>query len=374
MAIIQPIYWHQEDPNELIHKYPSHEITLGSVLTVNDSQEACFFRNGTLYDSFRGGRYVLSSTNLPLLNKIINLPSGGETTFHAEVWFVDKTDRRNQYWGTGGLRIIDPYFEIPIKLYCRGGYGVRVSDGALFLRKFVGTLQRTTRHFIDEQFRSTVIENVKVSIASFMKENNLNINELGTEYTRLGQTIAQKLKLSFEEYGVELLNFNIEDINFDENDPGYQKVIDGIAEQARLKRLGVNYVQNRQIDIVETAAANTAAGAFIGAGIGLGMGNQIGGMLGNAFQQSGVANAFNTQSAPPPPPGAQQAAMYYVALNGQTTGPFDVTQLRELITRGVITPTTFVFLHGGTAWVRAQEENLVRSLFGVPQPPAPPQE
>ena len=116
------------------------------------------------------------------------------------------------------------------------------------------------------------------------------------------------------------------------------------------------------------------AGAFIGAGIGLGMGNQIGGMLGNAFQQSGVANAFNTQSAPPPPPGTQQAAMYYVALNGQTTGPFDVTQLRELITRGVLTPTTFVFLQGGTAWVRAQEENLVRSLFGVPQPPAPPQE
>ena len=225
-----------------------------------------------------------------------------------------------------------------------------------------------------KEFALEFIENVKVSIASFMKENNLNINELGTEYTRLGQTIAQKLKLSFEEYGVELLNFNIEDINFDENDPGYQKVIDGIAEQARLKRLGVNYVQNRQIDIVETAAANTAAGAFIGAGIGLGMGNQIGGMLGNAFQQSGVANAFNTQSAPPPPPGAQQAAMYYVALNGQTTGPFDVTQLRELITRGVLTPTTFVFLQGGTAWVRAQEENLVRSLFGVPQPPAPPQE
>ena len=369
MAIIQPIYWHQEDSNELIYKYPSHEITLGSVLTVNDSQEACFFRNGTLYDTFHGGRHVLRSSNLPLLNKIINLPSGGETTFHAEIWFVDKTNRRNLYWGTGGLRIIDPYFEIPIKIYCRGGYGVRVSDGALFLRKFVGTLQRTSHHFIEEQFRSTVIENVKVSIASFMNENHLNINDLGSKFKVLGKAISQRLRVSFEEYGVELLNFNIEDIGFDEDDPGYQKVIDGIAEQARLKRLGVNYLQNRQIDIVETAAGNTAAGAFIGAGIGLGMGNQIGNMMGTAFQQSGVANAFNV---PSPPAEAQQAAMYFVAQNGQTTGPFDATQLQAMINSGTLSSTTYVFRHGGESWKRAIEDEFVRNLFGVPEPPSPP--
>lgn len=124
MAILKTIYWDQKESGDLVYKYPNHEITLGSVLTVNESQEAFFFKNGTLYDSFKKGRYILSTSNLPLLNKIIDLPTGGDTTFLAEVWFVSKTDRKNLFWGTGGLRIIDPYFEIPLQLYGRGGYGV----------------------------------------------------------------------------------------------------------------------------------------------------------------------------------------------------------------------------------------------------------
>lgn len=123
---------------------------------------------------------------------------------------------------------------------------------------------------IYDQFRVDVIEAVKISIAKYMKESGVNVNELGTEYRELSKVIAAQLQASFDEYGVDLLNFNIEDIAFDEDDKGYQTVLDGIAEQARLKKLGVDYVQQKRLDIAQTLAANQGAGTFMGAGIGLG--------------------------------------------------------------------------------------------------------
>ena len=101
MAIIKSIYWEQNSREDLVYKFPFNNVTTGSVLTVNESQEAFFFKSGILCDSFTSGRYVLSSANLPVLEKLINLPSGGETTFSAEVWFISKLEKRNLLWGTG---------------------------------------------------------------------------------------------------------------------------------------------------------------------------------------------------------------------------------------------------------------------------------
>ena len=95
----------------------------------------------------------------------------------------------------------------------------------------------------------------------------------------MAKTVAKELQLAFDEYGVQLLNFNVEDINFDENDKGYQTVMEGIAEQAKLSKLGISYLQQKQIDIAQTAAGNEGAGTFMGIGMGFGMGNNIGAMF-----------------------------------------------------------------------------------------------
>lgn len=130
----------------------------------------------------------------------------------------------------------------------------------------------------------------------------MNINELGSEYKALAKTVSKELQLAFDEYGIQLLNFNIEDINFDETDKGYQAVMEGIAEQAKLNKLGVNYLQQKQLDIAQTAAGNEGAGTFMGIGMGLGMGNNIGNMVGDIVKQ-------NTQI----PLQAPQLPSYYIA-------------------------------------------------------------
>ena len=86
---------------------------------------------------------------------------------------ISKLEKRNMFWGTGGLRIIDPYFQIPIKLSSRGQYGIRISDGGVFLKKLIGTIGFRDTSLIEDQFRIDVVESVKVSIAKYMKEKKL---------------------------------------------------------------------------------------------------------------------------------------------------------------------------------------------------------
>ena len=261
------------------------------------------------------------------------------------------------FWGTGGLRVIDPYFQIPIKISARGQYGVRVSDSALFLKKLIGTLSFVTTELIEEQFRIDVVETVKVSISKFMKENNVNINELGVSYKELSKTVAKDLQAVYDEYGVELLNFNVENIDFDENDKGYQTVMEGVAEQAKLSKLGVSYAQQKQFDIAQTAAGNEGAGNFMGIGMGLGMGNAVGQMVGNTMQAM---------------PQAPQMSSYYVAKNGQTTGPFTIDIIQGMIKQGEVSATTYVYKVGGQAWVLAVDDAEVSRLLSLMTPPPPP--
>jgi hypothetical protein len=75
--------------------------------------------------------------------------------------------------------------------------------------------------------------------------------------------------------------------------------------------------------------------------------------------------------APPPPP-PQQPVSFYVAVNGQTQGPFDLPQLGELRRGGQLEPATLVYnAQGGTAWQPASAEPVLAVLF-APQPPPPP--
>jgi membrane protease subunit (stomatin/prohibitin family) len=85
-----------------------------------------------------------------------------------------------------------------------------------------------------------------------------------------------------QEYGIKLLNFNVNDINVPEDDPAVKKLKDALAKKAEMDILGYNYIQERSFDTLEGAATNpgSAQSGIMGAGIGLGMGLGVGGAMG----------------------------------------------------------------------------------------------
>ena len=110
MAIIDVVKCEMND-SELCEKFYSEDLRLGSQLVVYPSQVAIFVKGGQIFDIFEAGTYTLKTNNIPLLNKIINLPFGGDSPFQAEVWFLNLTAKLDIKWGTmTPIQLEDPKY------------------------------------------------------------------------------------------------------------------------------------------------------------------------------------------------------------------------------------------------------------------------
>lgn len=84
---IATIIKYEGDNNVFVWKHPQEDFNITTQLVVHESQEAILYRNGQALDLYGAGRYTLETENIPLLNKIINIPTGGKSAFHCEVYF-----------------------------------------------------------------------------------------------------------------------------------------------------------------------------------------------------------------------------------------------------------------------------------------------
>ena len=133
MAIAEVIKY-EGDNSIFVWKHPAEDFNTNSQLIVHESQEAVFFLNGQPLDLFGSGRYTLETQNIPILNKIINIPTGGVSAFHCEVYFVNKVEQMAISWGTDSkLQYIEPNFGFPIYLGAGGEMSLRVDDSKKLL-------------------------------------------------------------------------------------------------------------------------------------------------------------------------------------------------------------------------------------------------
>lgn len=82
---------------------------------------------------------------------------------------------------------------------------------------------------------------------------------------------------------------------------------------------------------------------------------------------SGVNQPVQAGMAPPPVP----TISYHVAVNGQATGPFDITALKQMVTAGQLTLDSLVWKVGMAEWVKAGTVDELKNLF-VTMSPIPP--
>ncbi len=364
-------------PDDIVWKFPYNNISTAAQLVVNQSQEAVFLKGGEVADIFGPGTKTLSANNIPILQKLINLPFGGNTPFVAEVWYVSKTVRRNLKFGTERpVDIWDPLIQNSVPVRAFDQYGVRIADSAAFLREMAGTLHLFTTDDIIEQFRSDIVQALSERITNFMTEEQVSVVTINGKLSAVSKYIRDQINDEFSRYGIEVTNLKVENINYDKNDPQVARILEGYAKAKERAVQGFTYQQERQFDILETAAGNEGqSGTVMGAGMGLGMGigaafnAQISNIAGQAMGSS-VAPA---QSCPLPPPGAAPAVSFHLSINGQQYGPYDTNALRQMAANRQITPDTYVWRSGMPQWLQASQCPELATLFAPPQtPPAPP--
>ena len=304
MAIIDRIKYDGPQPGPageqipwLVYKFPSENLVLGSQLIVNASQEVVFFKDGNALDVFGPGRHTLSTANLPLLQKLVNLPFGGQTPFTAEVYYINKVAKLDMKWGTPDpFQVTEPRYQIIVRVRGFGRFGIKISDSRNFVTQIVGALhenQVSDYEKVTSYFKGLVITKFKDTIANLIVNKKTSVLDITASIDSISVTCQERVASEFDRFGIEVLNFFIESINVPEED--LAKIRKILEERAEFEVLGdERYTRKRSFDVLEKAASSEGAGGMMGAGMGLGMGigagSAAGGILGDVTRQMKVTH------------------------------------------------------------------------------------
>ena len=301
MAIIDVVKYNA-DKDTFAWKFPKEDLSTWTQLIVNESQEAVLFKDGKALDVFESGRYTLETKNIPLLNNIINLPFGGRSPFAAEVWFVNKLYKLDIKWGTTSpIQVQDKKYNVFFPVRANGQFGIRVSDSRAFLTMLVGTLPSFDEYNIRDYFRGIYMTKVKDIIASYIVQNEISIMDINAYIDEVSMHLKERIAPEMQTYGIELINFYVNDLSVPEDDPAVKQLKAALAKKAEMDIIGYDYRQERSFDVLEGAAKNEGEGSasLMGAGIGLGMGAGVGGVIGQTMgsvtQNMGLGISVNQQ-------------------------------------------------------------------------------
>lgn len=403
-------------------------IRWGSSLRVREGEVAAFvysedFGEGVEYIE---GPYndVLMTKNFPVLASIVGLAYDGGTPFQAEVYFINLARIIQVRFGVPFFDVYDPRFlDFSVPVAVRGTISFRIEDYREFIK--LHKLSRFSLEDFQKQIKDAVCRYVKDTVANAPAAHNIPVIQIETKTAQINDAIEYDIAARLKEtFGVTVTGVDIGAIEIDKHCDDYARLmavtrnattatiqaqtaaqvrdihdkqrIDArnYEENLRIQREEAQYASRMQTRTANFAVYQTGKQAEVGVAgakafgqmnansagnvdlggmgfnpaavaAGVTMGQTFADMLNNAM--SGVNQAAQTGAVPPPIP----IVSYFVAINGQATGPFDIATLKQMAIEGRVTPTSLVWKSGMTNWVSINSVDELQHIIAV-IPPVPP--
>lgn len=142
-----------------------------------------------------------------------------------------------------------------------------------------------------------------------------------------------------------------------------------LNQQSEVMKTGLNNMGNMGEMNLGTGTGNMNPAAMMTSMM---MGTAVAGQMGNMMNQMGNTMNQNMSQAgqpgaptPPPIPNSQNAT-YFIALDGQQLGPYDMSGLAQLMQTGQINAQTLVWTNGMAAWAAISAVPQLSALFAQP--------
>ncbi len=320
MPNVAQIIKYEGDNSTFIWKHPCEDFNTQTQIIVHESQQAVFYMNGQILDTFEAGRHTLETQNIPLIGKFFNKVFDNQTPFHCEVYFINKTEQMAVKWGTDSkIEYVEPTYNFPIQIGASGEMTLRVKDGKKLLVKVVGTEKGLTQTRLVQKFRAFLMTRFKTYLSTYIRENKINIFQIDEKLTEISADMQNLLVPDFDEYGVSLIHFFVTTVVKPEDDKTYrrfkdlhfrqyadiaearlQQNVDIIGQETEKQKMileaegkaakrqieGYTYQQERGFDVAQTVAANEGSGNMSNLGIGLGVMAGVSGTVGGLVNES----------------------------------------------------------------------------------------
>ena len=312
--------------------------------------------------------------------------------------------------------IYDPRFlDFGVPVAVRGTISFKISDYKEFIK--LNRLNTFTLESFQKQIRDAVCRYVKDVVANTPAQNNIPVIQIETKIGSINDVAELNIKDRLREnFGVDVSGVDISAVEIDKTSEGYRQLMavtkditatkiqaetQDYVERLRIQREEGQYSMHKQTQTqnigafqVEKQAEVGVAGAQAlgqmganGAGdvnlggngdgfnmaammtsmaVGGAVGQNIAGSMNSMM--SGINQPIQSNIAPPP----INNSTYYVAINGQATGPFNIATLKQMLNQGQFSSESLVWKEGMTNWMMANQVDELKTLF-VSIPPIPQQ-
>lgn len=318
--LIEVIEFLDNSGNQMVQRMPnegSTEIKWGAQLTVRESQEAVFFRDGKALDIFKPGRHVLQTQNIPGIGKwVTSFGYGPDSPFRAEVYFVGKQLFPNIKWGTSEPILFRDSELKMIRIRSFGSFSIQIADSLLFINKVVGTRGVFQNKDIEDYLKSIVLARLTNVLGNEIK----TVFDMPSSFDGLSLATRVKLQAEFEGLGLYLHDFYINSISVPDD---VQQIIDQRSGMSAIGNMDEFMKYKIAISLENASLNQDSTGVALGGGVGAGMGLGMGFMMPQMIQQSMM------QSMQVDPELKKETAMD------------KLKKLKELLDSGIITQVEF---------------------------------
>ena len=392
-------------------------------------------KNGTMQDFIVGPfDQTIKTANFPVLSSIIGLAYEGGTPFQAEVYFINLARIIQVKFGVPFFDVYDPRFaDFGVPVAVRGTISFGIADYREFIK--LHRLSSFNLEDFQKQIRDAVNRYVKDAVANAPAAHNIPVIQIESKTAQINDVVEYDLSERLKEtFGVVVSGIDIGAIEIDKSSEGYRQLMsvtkdiagatakaeaeakikdiadkqrieaENYEETLRIQREEGQYAQRmntrtsnfgayqveKQAEVGVAGAqalgqmgSNGAGDVNIGGGgdgtgfnmaammasmaVGGAVGQNIAGAMNNMM---GGINQQTTPGAVPPP---IPTVAYHVAVNGQATGPFDISVLAQMATTGQLTADSLVWKNGMAQWAKAGTVDELKNLFANIMPPIPQQ-
>lgn len=415
------LIWKWRPNGETANSNRTNAIRWGSPLRVKPGSVAVLAYSqpdGYIYDYIEGpADTILETSNLPVLADIIGRAYNGGSPFQAEVYFINLAELIQVPFGVPFFDVFDPRFtDYSAPIAVRGTINFKITDYQEFIR--LHQLNDFDLKSFQIRVRDTVIKIVKGVVINVPAEHNIPVVQIERKILEINTLVENHIKEHlYRDFGVSVSRVDISAIEIDKTSDSYHQLkavtqdistatiqaqaevnIQNMRDEQRLhmehtqetlkvQREESQYAQRLQTQSEHFAAHQLNQQAAVGiagaetlrqTGTG-GSLNPAGMMMemavGSAIGQNiaGMVNSMmpGINTAPPPVPSSPPQC-YYIAINGQATGPHETAILQQMVAAGTLTGSSLIWTAGMSTWVFADKVPELKPLFTTP-PDVPPE-
>ena len=289
--LLEVIQCKETDKDTIVFRFQldkREEIMNSSTLIVGPNQTAIFVHKGQVCDIFGPGTYKLATENIPFLTKLLSLPTGGNSTIDADIYYINMQQFIGVKWGTQNPVMMRDADFGNIRLRGFGVYSFRVDNPKTFMTELFGQNNVYKVSDIEDHIRPMVVQSLSDAIA----ESKISALDLASNYEEFSQNVMNCAKDKFLSFGLELSGFVIENLSLPEE---VEKALDERTKLGVLEDKMGTYTQYQVANAVRDAAQNESDGNLAGLGVGLGAGTAVGNLFAQGLNMQNPTQSKNVE-------------------------------------------------------------------------------